>query len=188
MNYPWSGRLGRVARCCIYCGTKGPSFGFSSIGDSCLECSSKRRTANPIPELKAELDAKRLKLTKRWCIKNNFDYENIIKLNKQYLPLFDVATYSKIKDRECFISNHYRYPNGDSINIYIDKNKVLLTDLGTTKYRCGLYNIKFPEIIEGFEISDGVITIYPNNIIEDFNKFCKVITEIEDFSYLKYIT
>lgn len=47
-NYPWSGRLGSIADCCIYCGDFGPSFHLSSRGARCGNC---RGTLEPIPEL-----------------------------------------------------------------------------------------------------------------------------------------
>lgn len=69
-NYPWAGRFGRVARCCLHCGEKDAPFGFSSFGTRCLRC----RPTDPVkPELQAAYDQALEQAVDAWCAKNNID-------------------------------------------------------------------------------------------------------------------
>jgi hypothetical protein len=69
---PWSGRLGRIAECCIYCGDKGTSFQISSRGASCTKCDPN---SQPIPELEKQFCEQYEKLAREWCTKNWIDYD-----------------------------------------------------------------------------------------------------------------
>ncbi len=76
MNYPWSGRLGRIATKCIYCGESGMSFGLSSAGNRCCRCNS---SMTPIPELRDAFLVRVELLAREWCRKNGFDYDEEMK-------------------------------------------------------------------------------------------------------------
>lgn len=76
-NYPWSGRLGRIARCCLYCGNDGPSWQISSSSHCCDEqCHEARKNGKqPIPELVKETEMLYDKLVREWCKERNINYE-----------------------------------------------------------------------------------------------------------------
>lgn len=74
-NYPWSGRLGRIAGRCICCGTKGPAFQVSSFGATCLGCRHKE----PDPKRLAQFNAEYERLARAWCSKNGIDYDQTVK-------------------------------------------------------------------------------------------------------------
>jgi hypothetical protein len=71
--YPWSGKLGRVADCCIYCGRKDNYFHISSRGTRCVhpECTGDI----PKPELLKQFQIKYEQLVREWCKENNVDFE-----------------------------------------------------------------------------------------------------------------
>lgn len=71
-NYPWSGRLGRISRCCVYCGDSGPRFQISSRANCCTRCSSKDA---PIPEFVARDESRYHELALAWCDERGIDYE-----------------------------------------------------------------------------------------------------------------
>lgn len=75
-NYPWSGLLGRIADCCIYCGDNGSSFQMSSRGARCCRCNSNKE---PIPELLEKFNREYERLAKEWCLANGLDYEATVK-------------------------------------------------------------------------------------------------------------
>lgn len=79
-NYPWSGRLGRIAECCLYCGRTDSSWVYSSHGDRCLhrECPSRKPDAVPIPELMAEFHKRYEQLAREWCRVHRIGYEETI--------------------------------------------------------------------------------------------------------------
>lgn len=105
-NYPWSGRLGSISRCCLYCGDSGPSFQVSSFGARCLKCS---HDAEPIPELVAEYEANYERLAVAWCDSRGIDYEATVanyeknlgpKLQERNSPIPGAENdYSVPKDR-----------------------------------------------------------------------------------------
>jgi hypothetical protein len=74
-NYPWSGRLGSITDCCIYCGDSGPSFQMSSRGARCCRCNSN---SEPIPELLEKYTQEYERLAKEWCVAHGLDYEATI--------------------------------------------------------------------------------------------------------------
>jgi hypothetical protein len=81
-NYPWSGKLGRIAERCIYCGNNGPAFHLSSAGTTCCEetCRAYRQTgAKPAPAFEAKFKADYERLAKEWCLAHNIDYDQTIK-------------------------------------------------------------------------------------------------------------
>ncbi len=79
-NYPWSGKLGRVADCCPYCGESGAAWRASSA-PYChgQECRIKRRSgAKPIQELIDKHNQKYERLAREYCQNHNIDYEKTI--------------------------------------------------------------------------------------------------------------
>lgn len=74
-NYPWSGRLGRVAKQCICCGSMGPEFQLSSHSTHCLQCLPNQE---PDPQLLLKYQARYEKLARKWCKENNLDYDKIM--------------------------------------------------------------------------------------------------------------
>lgn len=84
-NYPWSGRLGRIAKRCVYCGRSGRSFGVSSHSLACVdpECERhKNPDAKPIPEFMDQVTRDRERLAREWCTINRVDYEVEIRLGQ----------------------------------------------------------------------------------------------------------
>lgn len=71
MNLPWSGKLGRVANCCIYCGDDGIDFELSSRAVSCVNCVAESGR----PKYGEEYANRYVLLAKRWCLDNGVDYE-----------------------------------------------------------------------------------------------------------------
>jgi hypothetical protein len=71
-NYPWSGRLGRVASRCIYCGDDGTSFSVSSSGHSCTQCIGRKA---PLVELELQLRETIDKTVRAWCKTRHIDYD-----------------------------------------------------------------------------------------------------------------
>jgi hypothetical protein len=81
-NYPWSGKVGKVAPKCLWCGSKGSDFDLSSSATSCLgmECrNAKKNGAEPIPEFVEEYKAILEKAVRAWCVKHKIDYDQTIK-------------------------------------------------------------------------------------------------------------
>jgi len=77
-NAPWSGRLGRINRRCVYCGDSGPRFQISSRAATCLapECVHRRQAgAKPRPEIMDEWQAEYERLARAWCAENGYDFE-----------------------------------------------------------------------------------------------------------------
>jgi hypothetical protein len=72
-NYPWSGRTGRIARQCLYCGEKGSRWTLSSSATRCLSC--PRRDDEPIPALWAEYIAEANQAINKWCQEHHVDRE-----------------------------------------------------------------------------------------------------------------
>ena len=81
-NYPWSGRLGRLADRCIYCGDNGPSFQISSRGSACLKCPDD---AKPIPELYDEYCREYEAKARIWCDERNIDYDATVANYEKHL-------------------------------------------------------------------------------------------------------
>lgn len=72
MNYPWSGKLGRIADCCIHCGDAGSSFQLSSAGERCCYCKS---SDTPLEALLTKLTRDAERLAREWCDRNGVDYD-----------------------------------------------------------------------------------------------------------------
>lgn len=72
-NYPWSGRLGRVAGKCLCCGTTGMSFQLSSFAMHCLDC--RKAGKEPDPKLLAAHEDECYDLTRKWCLERGINYE-----------------------------------------------------------------------------------------------------------------
>lgn len=80
-NYPWSGRFGRIAKQCLYCGSSGLSFQVSSFSTCCnsSDCRQKlRQGAAPIPELLAEMEADSDRLVRKWCRDRGMNYDTVV--------------------------------------------------------------------------------------------------------------
>lgn len=74
-NYPWSGRLGRIADRCLYCGDNGTAWQISSSGTYCYgpECRENRRNgAQPLPELEKKFEETYERLAREWCQQNGY--------------------------------------------------------------------------------------------------------------------
>ena len=69
-NLPWSGFLGRIANCCLYCGNNGDSWSYSSSAVRCLSCNEEK----PNEKLMAEHQAKYELMAKKWCEDRGIDY------------------------------------------------------------------------------------------------------------------
>ncbi len=80
MNYPWSGKLGRIADCCIYCGDSSMTFQLSSAPNRCCYCKS---TDTPVAELYGKFVNKSERLAREWCAGNGYDYDAEIAKGKQ---------------------------------------------------------------------------------------------------------
>jgi hypothetical protein len=76
-NYPWSGRLGNIAKQCVYCGEAGSRFRISSRAFQCCNCPNK--TDEPIPELMEQVKKDYERLAREWCLKNGMDYDTVVK-------------------------------------------------------------------------------------------------------------
>lgn len=71
-NLPWSGRLGRIATRCVYCGDGGGSFRFCSAGYRCAKCNSGMV---PNPNILKEFQERAERLAREWCSQRRIDYD-----------------------------------------------------------------------------------------------------------------
>lgn len=76
-NYPWSGKLGGCAMCCLYCGRDDIHFQMSSRIGRCVSPECKRR--KPIPRLLRAFEKESKRLAKKWCKERGIDFDATVK-------------------------------------------------------------------------------------------------------------
>lgn len=93
-NYPWSGKIHSHV-CCLWCGTNGPDYYFSSDASSCLgeKCRRERLYGKqPNPLLVMEANERFDKMVREWCLENKIDYEATIENYFKHLGPQDSET------------------------------------------------------------------------------------------------
>lgn len=73
-NYPWSGRLGVLCKCCPYCGESGAKWRISSRG-RCCNCTGGEEM---LPGMEASIERTAEERARAWCRKNGMDYDGIV--------------------------------------------------------------------------------------------------------------
>lgn len=82
-NYPWSGKLGRIADCCLYCGRDDAAFHMSSHATRCISTNCKR--AKPLSHLLKTYKKKCREMILAWCEERGIDCDATIKNFEKHL-------------------------------------------------------------------------------------------------------